>query len=59
MSDSDILVVQRNQAGVSVVAPISGSNTAVVKSMVTHGVRRISMVKGSGKLGLRVNYNNT
>lgn len=55
MSDDEkITVLQRNNAGISVLAPISGSSSAVVKSMVTHGVRRVSMVKGSGKLGLRV-----
>lgn len=54
MSTDNITVVQRNNAGHSIVAPISGSSSAVVKSMVTHGVRRVSMVKGSGKLGLRV-----
>jgi len=49
------VVVQQNNVGIAVVAPISGANTAVVKSMVTHGVRRIIVTKdGSGKVGLRV-----
>ncbi|CAL8122360.1 unnamed protein product [Orchesella dallaii] len=52
-------IIQKNNAGMAVMAPISGSNSAVVKSMVTHGVRRVSMNKGSGKLGLRVRTMNT
>ena len=44
----------RNNAGVGVIAPISGS-AAILKSMVTHGVRHCSVKKEStGKIGLRV-----
>jgi hypothetical protein len=52
------LVVQRNSAGVGVIAPISGNNT-VIKSMVTHGVRRVNLIKDkAGKVGLRVSFTN-
>jgi len=40
-------------AGLGVIAPISGSN-AVVKSMVTNGVRYCPIVKEKNKIGLRV-----
>jgi len=50
--------VPRNNSGVSVLAPISGSN-AVVKSMITHGVRQVTVGKDTEKLGLRVRAMNT
>jgi len=55
-------IVQKNNMGVSVIAPVSGggNNMAIVKSMVTHGVRRIIVQKdASGKVGIRVRAMNT
>ena len=49
----DVVLPARNNAGVGVIAPISGS-TAVIKSMITHGVRHATVTKDSGKIGLRV-----
>jgi len=51
---SGTVAVPRNNLGIGIVAPISG-NTAVMKSMVTHGVRSANVLKDNkGKIGLRV-----
>jgi len=50
-------VIPRNNAGVGIIAPVTGSK-AVIKSMVTHGVRMVKILKQSEKVGLRVSENN-
>jgi len=55
---TSVVPARQTNSGVAVIAPISGSN-AVVKSLVTHGVRRCNIVKGNEKVGLRVRAMNT
>jgi syntenin-1 len=52
------MVPARTNAGVGIIAPISGS-PAVIKSMVTHGVRHVTLTKDESKIGLRVRAMNT
>jgi len=58
LPQTSAIIPARNSAGVGVIAPISGSN-AVIKSMITHGVRHATVTKDSGKIGLRVRAMNT
>jgi len=56
---SSVIPVGVTSSGLGIIAPISGSN-ALVKSMVTHGVRHCPVKKEStGKIGLRVRAMNT